>query len=307
MTPEATRPVLLVATPYDWVARDLAACQAARVLHSHGLDVPELGELPVAGLWAPAPHAARLQAAGLRLPLVATGPRWLADLGPEILGRRIWAGQLGDVSTQGWAAGFAKPAEVKVAALPARWYDDLDEFTAAAAAHLPRDSWVQVADRHLDLDLEVRIWFTGHKPVAWCPYLYRGSTELPLHLAAELATAADSAALFAEQALVGVAMPPATVVDVARLPGGRFIVLESNPAWCSGLYTADPDGVVETLIAAFTESATGWSWEPDPVLLTRIAKLPALAPGGYVRELDAARNWVRVPVQASPAGRSPAS
>jgi hypothetical protein len=44
-----------------------------------------------------------------------------------------------------------------------------------------------------------------------------------------------------------VALPPAVVVDVGRMAGRGWGVVEANPAWASGLCGCDPAGVLPVL------------------------------------------------------------
>jgi hypothetical protein len=44
-----------------------------------------------------------------------------------------------------------------------------------------------------------------------------------------------------------VGLPPAFVVDVGRIEGRGWAVVEFNPAWCSGLLGAEPAAVLGVL------------------------------------------------------------
>jgi hypothetical protein len=44
-----------------------------------------------------------------------------------------------------------------------------------------------------------------------------------------------------------VELPPAVVVDVGRMEGHGWGVVEANPAWASGLCGCDPAGVLPVL------------------------------------------------------------
>lgn len=282
---------LLVATLYRWVADTLAPGAGARglvTLHSHGLDVPDLGGLELAGVWTAARHAARLARSGWPLPLLAPGPTWLAGVPAELLGRRVWVGRLADLAAGG-GGGWAKPAESKVDRLPAGWWDDLDRFADAAhRAGLGPDSWVQVADRRLDLDLEVRLVVVDAAVVAAAPYLRDGSPDISPADRRRLRPAVRDAAVFGAELLAAVDTPPGVVVDVARTRAGHWVVVEANPSWCSGPYTADPAGVVGSILAAFDRAGRWprWAWRPDPALDRWAHRLPALRPGGFVSRRD---------------------
>ena len=61
-------------------------------------------------------------------------------------------------------------------------------------------------------------------------------------------------------------VPPAAVLDVARLTSGRFAILEANQAWGSGLYGCDPDEALSAILAANAPRDERWRWHPDPLI-----------------------------------------
>lgn len=46
-------------------------------------------------------------------------------------------------------------------------------------------------------------------------------------------------------AITGVQMP--TVIDIGKIEGRGWAVVEANPAWCSGIYNCDPDKVLNVI------------------------------------------------------------
>jgi len=73
--------------------------------------------------------------------------------------------------------------------------------------------------------------------------------------------------VFADLA-AAVDVPPACVLDIARLADGRFAVLETNTAWAAGLYGCDPDGVLQAVLAAQRPADPAWLFQPgDPLVL----------------------------------------
>lgn len=60
----------------------------------------------------------------------------------------------------------------------------------------------------------------------------------------------EEAVAFAEDLLQRVPCPPACVVDVGRTREDGWSVVEANPCWGSGIYKADPCGVLRVLAEA---------------------------------------------------------
>lgn len=255
-----------------WVADELAEAASAvsvTLVHSWGLDVPAGAD--DAFWWTPTEHAARLLASGVRFPLCAPGPRWLAELDEDLTGRPVWAGTLAEIDAAP-RAGFAKPAEMKVEALPAAWWSDAGDFAAAAtAAGLPPQTWVQVSPTRLDLRCEFRAFVCSRRVSTISAYLADGLTyidgmerqrDLPHAAAAEFAAAVVDA--------LGDRQPPAYTLDVAVTDTGRWVVLEGNPAWSSAFYGCDRGSVVQTLARCVVEPQDReWLWVPDPHLVRR--------------------------------------
>lgn len=244
------------------------------------LDLPrDPGDLPFgprAGLaWrAPVGLMAALMARGAPLRLTAAGPGWFASLPSEVLGRRV---ALADAAAV--AAGQApfpvrmvKLADAKAPGFPAtRTSDTSGAADAVRAGGLPPQARLLVADRWLDIESEYRVFCIGRRAVASSPYLVEGEPWGPL-LHRSRASFHAQAATWADEVLSGLPdgdVPPACVLDVARLPGGRLVVLETNTTWGAGLYGCDPGKVLRAVLAANDPADDRWLWTPDPVLAQR--------------------------------------
>lgn len=261
---------VLVCGRQRWIADDFTAAARGRVpvIHTLGLDAVDPG--PGWAWWTPAGHAARLVRAGVHLRLAATGPTWLAGLGPEFLQRAVWCGTLADVAA-GHAPerGFAKVAEAKVDGLEAAWWDDMAGFVAAArTARVPDGSAIQISDRCLDIVAEHRCYIVDGTCLDATPYLdASGDTWEPgwdTDLRFRHADAAAFAALVARHAGP---QPCAYVLDVAELADGSWAVIESNPAWCSGPYGADVNALWACTVSSSVDVDDAWLWEPDSYLV----------------------------------------
>ena len=277
---------MVVCSRVRWLADDMAAGAAGRwpVRHDYGFGLPSLESGLTRAWWSPAGHAARLLAGGMEMHLCAPGPTWLADI-PEVLtGRPVWAGTLDELSRgRGPRFGFAKPAEAKIDALAAAWYDNIGDFAAAAnSARLPGGSWVQVSPVRLDLVEEHRCFVHAGEVVAASPYLLADGTTWEPGMETWERLHHDGARRFAADAVAELTgrQPAAYALDVGLLASGRWVVVEANPAWCAGTYGAELTAVVDVVVASSltvpgeTDSHGAWAWRPDPALVADAERAP---------------------------------
>lgn len=276
--------VLVVASIRRWVADDFAdPARRAKLplLHSWGMDVPNLSAYRAPAWWTTTEHAARVRATGTHLPLLSTGPTWLAELPTTLTGRTVWAGTIdnlldptGDAPRSGWA----KPAEAKVPNLPAAWWDSTADFVAAARrAGLPASSWVQVSPTRLDISEEHRAFVLNGEVLTTSPYLLADGTTWHEGMTTQPGLHHKDAGVFASDVtahLGSAGQPPAYTLDVALTADGKWLVLEGNPAWSSAAYGATMDAVLAVTLAAsdHAQQHPRWSWRPDPWLLERAQK-----------------------------------
>ena len=287
---EPPRPgVLIVCSQRRWVADDMVNGADGRypVRWDMGLDLPCAGP-DLAAWWAPTEHAGRLLRAGAHLDLSAPGPSWLARVPAGLTGRPVWAGRLSDLAAAP-RRGWAKPAEAKVPGLGAAWYESTDEFAAKArAAGFPTAGWVQVSPLRLELAEEHRCYVLAGAVLTSSPYLLAGgsSYEEGWEHRADLQHA--SARGFAQDVVdeMGEDQPSAYTLDVGRTVEGTWVVIEANPAWCSGTYGCELTAVADTVVessasppAALGSSRHGrFAWAPDPYVVSFAASRPLLQP-----------------------------
>lgn len=264
---------------------------AAQQLGLTVLDLPrdpaDLRLRPRPGLaWrAPVGLVAALIVRGRAIRLTAAGSQWFASLPPEVLGRRVSVVDAAAVAARQVPnpVSMVKLADAKVPSFAATRTDGAAEAAAAVRkAGLPPRAQLHVADRWLDVDSEYRVFCIARRAVACSPYLVEGEAWGP-QLHRHRASFHDQAAAFAEEVLSGLAdadVPPACVLDIARLPGGRLVVLEANTTWGAGLYGCDPVEVLRAVLAANDPADDRWLWTPDPILVQQAAsqlKSPATA------------------------------
>ena len=92
---------------------------------------------------------------------------------------------------------------------------------------------------------EYRCFVLEGQVVTASPYAWMGEREELSRAGFDL----DAARAFASDVLAraGDSFPPAVVLDVGRIEGRGWAVVELNPAWSSGLYACDPAGVLRVL------------------------------------------------------------
>lgn len=223
--------------------------------------------------WRVPTGAAALSAwRGRPLDLAAVPAAWLARRPTDLLGGRrlavITVGGLlqGDMD---WPVRFLKPAALKVRGFPAQQVPDLDGGQAAVrAAGLPSALPLLIADAWLVCESEYRTFCIDRQVVASSPYRIQDegwSPELGLHRASWHEEAAE----FVGELLAGLPgddVPPACVLDVARLPSGEFAIVEANTSWAAGLYGCDPDAVLQAVLAAQQPTDERWRFDPGEPL-----------------------------------------
>jgi len=273
-----------VVTPAAWVARDLATGTALPVVHDLGLDVPH--DLTRTAWWSGHRFIARLAATpDVAQPrLTSPGAAWIASVDPRFTQRKVWAGRLADVASSPlWSHAdgvFAKPAEIKLAQLPAAVHAGAQGFVdQAQAARLAPSSGV-VLSEVTQFTSEFRCFVAPGSDgspavVASSAYLI-GEVTWDFWDSAADAPDSSEAAAFAQQVADSTAGPAGYVIDVGRLADGSWAVVEPNASWSANPYHCDPAGVVASVLAAQdpASSDSRWAWASDPAIDRYARPLP---------------------------------
>jgi hypothetical protein len=263
MSTELSRPFRVV-THRNWVYdffQDLGA------VHDYGFDI-DPSTAPDTLWWASGQWVARAAKAGVRLPLTACGPEWLAGLPESYTGRRIEVVRvegLESVATVGVSPVHVKLPEVKTDRFEAQVLAREDLLAAVRDAELPASTLLQVSET-VEFASEARFFVADGRVTTGA--LYRNGSEwwgeAGMYRDRELL---NDLKAFADEVVSVVPGAPGYSLDVGVTEGGECLVVEANAAWSSGVYDCDPDGVMEALIAShdFGDEHPRCSWRGDAV------------------------------------------
>jgi len=172
---------------------------------------------------------------------------WLATLPVSYSKRRVSCTTLGEARLVAEAA-FIKPADDKC--FSARVYSSGAELSNTE--HLPIETQVLVSEP-VEWEVEYRGFIQHGELLTLSPYFRNG----------ELAQTEDGDWPAAEEEvkeardfytdLLGtseVKLPPGVVVDIGKIKGHGWAVVEANPAWSSGIYGCDPSLVLPVVASA---------------------------------------------------------
>jgi hypothetical protein len=200
------------------------------------------------------------------LVLLAAPLDWLTMLPVAYLGRDVRAMALGEARARPGRA-FVKPADLK--SFPAAVYGPGAQI---GPTEVPDDTAVLVSEV-VDWEVEYRGFVCERRVTTLSPYLRDGQlSQTPDGAWPAPPEEADEAARFAGRLVADpqVPVPPATVIDVGHIRGHGWAVIESNPAWASGIYGCDPARILPVLArAAVSREAIGpkdlpWArWQLD--------------------------------------------
>jgi len=213
------------------------------------------------------PLFADVAAARFGLRLLDPPLDWLAHIPAGYLHRDVAFGTLGAARERRDFPRFVKPAEDK--SFPARVYASGDELPGDDL--LPADTPVLLSEP-VSWELEVRCFVLQMQIVAHSPYLRHGELaqdtigDWPLSDTERTEALAFAATVIADPS---VSLPPAVVIDVGRIAGRGWAVIEANAAWGSGLYGCDPAAAL-TVVRRANVSPNCLAAEDQPWLRPQI-------------------------------------
>jgi hypothetical protein len=217
-----------------WKAERLGGWRAPGRLR--GQDVVLYGEVTYA----------EVIAAQLGLALLDVPPTWLAGLPERHLRRGLGMSTLAEVRASLAAPTFVKPSDGRKA-FEGRVYRSPGELPAEG--DLPPGSSVIVCEP-VTWEIEFRCHVLDGAVVAMSPYLRAGELALTDDGRWDASDEEIEAARAYVEEVLGdarVSIPPAIVIDVGRIRGRGWAVVEANAAWGAGLYGCDPAAVLRVL------------------------------------------------------------
>lgn len=171
----------------------------------------------------------------LGLKLVSPSFDFLPSLSPELLKRSVSKVSLKDIKESPGTYGnlFIKPVDEKT--FPAKVY--------SSALDIPGLEYLDPCDYALVSDVvewssEIRLFVLEGKPITGSFYSVSGMPVFT-NLNAEVWKDIDYLFSFLREQVPYEDLR-ATVIDVGYITGKGLAVIESNPAWASGLYACDP-------------------------------------------------------------------
>jgi hypothetical protein len=250
---------------------------------------------PLTLWWTSQDWASQVLAAGVGLPqLLAPSAGFVARLDPKWLQR-----QVGHLRKRDIPAFYAKhPGQVsehpQVILSSGAEHTELRPPVMASSADLaagtfpgsygglPGDVLLQL-DQPLNCVTEVRYWVTNGELTAVCPYRlgvvgWDSSLFLEMLFNSQGRELIGEADRVAHEIVREVDGPPGYAIDLGVTPDGTVTVLRVWPSWSAEPFSADPTGVLRSLLASHdfdqrTELDV-WRWGPDLRLYDRGRPVP---------------------------------
>lgn len=259
----------VVVSMSSWVADDFApGITTQKLIRNWGMDMPEnLGSYDSVSWWMPAAHAARLQRVGIAMELIAPGPYWLTQIPQSLTQRKVSSATVEEfLLSEPTDEFFIKPAEAKIEGFEAAWRNFGQTREIIRRLHIPSDTFLQWSDKLLDVNHEYRFFVLDGQVITGSSYLVDGIT----HYDGADNSKIDEATEFAQYAVSIIEnQPSAYVIDVGmNISTNSWLVIEGNPAWCSGIYGSDPEKVIRVIEQAcrFSQDDKNYLWKPDAFL-----------------------------------------
>lgn len=259
----------IVVSMSSWVADDFQpGITTQKLIRNWGMDLPEqLGSYDSISWWMPAAHAARLQRVGQAKELIAPGPYWLTQVPQSLTQRKVSSFTVEDFLSQSPENEFfIKPAEAKIEGFEAAWRNFSQTCEIISELKIPSGTVLQWSDKLIDINHEYRFYVLDGKVLTGSSYLVDGITHYDGAESSKLSEAKE----FAQYAVSVIDnQPSAYVIDVGiDMSTNSWLVIEGNPAWCSGIYGSDPQKVIQVIEKSCNsaDDDKNYLWTPDAFL-----------------------------------------
>jgi hypothetical protein len=258
----------VVVSMSSWVADDFEpGITTQKLIRNWGMDIPEyLSSYDSISWWMPAAHAARLQRVGYAKELIAPGPHWLTQIPQSLTQRKVSASTVEEfLSDEPPNEFFIKPAEAKIDGFEASWRNFSQTSKIINRLKIPSKTFLQWSDRLININHEYRFFVLDGKIITGSSYLVNGIT----HYDGADNSKLDAAADYAQYAVSIIDnQPSAYVIDVGiDVSTNSWLVIEGNPAWCSGIYGSNPKKAIRVIEkSCHIDDDRNYLWIPDSFL-----------------------------------------
>jgi len=250
--------ILTMAKSVNLVSPLLSGIKDERFFFSYGEEIVDVSSFDTS-YWMAGAFAVKLREAGLAQNLCSPGSEWLSELPIELTGRTISEGNLDaleSVSGEVWL----KPSEAKIADLPAGKYVYSQVRDVFAKNDFSNNISLQWTHDIIRMNYEHRFFVLDGEILTGSPYLVDG---MGYHKGIDTSKQHD-AKEFAQFVLDNIDTPIAFTLDVAfDMDKERWLVIEGNRAWSSGLYGCDPQLALQSIKASCHSDDPLWAWKPD--------------------------------------------
>lgn len=174
---------------------------------------------------------------------------WLAKIPKEYTKRQVDFMTLGEAKLLK-ETKFIKPADDKV--FPAKVYSPGELIVSEV---VPLDTPTLVSDV-VQWDLEYRCFCTPYEVLTWSNYIFHDNVANPKYWSVIDSNDEMMPSDFVQGLLYDMSEDEdgvetfASVIDVGRIPGKGLAIIETNPAWASGIYGCDPMRMLKVIQGA---------------------------------------------------------
>lgn len=271
----AAKAILATGFSTTFIQRLLPGIRDERLFFSFGEIIPDLSEFDVS-VWTAGMWAARLQRIGLVQNVCSPGADWMPALDRELTGRKIVNGKLAQLANDERRL-WVKPAEAKVPAFVAGLYTLQEIEQIFEAESLSPDLELQWTESIIPFDWEHRFFVTDGEVTTGSPYRVAGRSWEPTISWARY----DEAEQYAKRVVQLLAqtdmLPPHFTLDVGLdVANDRWLIVEGNRSWSSGVYSCDPRLALDSIYASSHYVGDRWCWKPDAQIVAQAAEKPLL-------------------------------
>ncbi|HEX9228293.1 MAG TPA: ATP-grasp domain-containing protein [Arthrobacter sp.] len=271
--------------------RAAAHLASSGVLKVEAAAATRIPDMDGTALWVATGKATSIRNAGVDLALLSPGPAWLSTVPGHFLGRKLVCTTVGRLREDWEGAAVIRLAEQQYGILgtertyyhPGTFIDLVGRYHSRVAdlvadVHVIASTPVVYTDRYRIFIADGEISAsTRIAASATHPGQRTGAYEGPD--GTDQTTAAEH---FAQQVVTATVwhQPPGFRIDVGTTDDGTWQLISAGPSWSADFLTANPTGVVNSILAGQAPDYDHWKWVPDALFQNTIFRAwPAVAAG----------------------------